>query len=156
MAKVRGHRQTLELGWPLDARRYRMVPCYAFSIPPRGDDMTDDPMIDRIRAALAGLQIREQKMFGGTCFMLSGHMLAGTSKRGLLVRVGKEAHAAALARPHATPMTMGGREMEGYVFVDPAGTRTATELQRWLDLARAHVATLPRKKPAAKKKRTAR
>ena len=62
-------------------------------------------------------------MFGGTCFMLSGNMLVGTSKRGLLVRVGKDAHAAAVARPHATPMEMGGRAMEGYVFVDEAAQR---------------------------------
>ena len=89
-------------------------------------------MIERLRAALAGLPVTEQKMFGGTCFMLSGNMLVGTSKRGLLVRVGKEAHAAAVARPHARPMEMGGRAMEGYVFVDEAGTETAKDLNGWL------------------------
>ena len=44
-------------------------------------------------------------MFG--CFMVDGNMVAGTSKRGLLVRVGKEGHAAALQRPHARTMEMG-------------------------------------------------
>jgi TfoX/Sxy family transcriptional regulator of competence genes len=29
------------------------------------------------------------KMFGGVAFMLNGNMLAGMSKRGLLLRVGK-------------------------------------------------------------------
>ena len=100
--------------------------------------MADDPMIDRLRSALEGLPIREQKMFGGTCFMLSGNMLVGTSKRGLLVRVGKEAHAAAVTRPHARPM-------EGYVFVGEAGTKTAKDLNSWLKLARAFVETLPPK-----------
>ena len=102
-------------------------------------------MIGRLRTALGGLPVHEQKMFGGTCFMLSGNMLVGTSKRGLLVRVGKEANAAAISRPHAEPMEMGGQAMEGYVFVDPAGTKTAKDLNDWLKLARAFVETLPPK-----------
>lgn len=113
--------------------------------------MADDPMVGRLRAALDGLPVREQKMFGGTCFMLSGNMLVGTSKRQLLVRVGKEAHAAAVARPHAKPMQMGGRAMEGYVFVGEAGTRTAKDLNAWLKLARAFVGTLPPKNAKASK-----
>jgi TfoX/Sxy family transcriptional regulator of competence genes len=122
-----------------------------------GDDVTDDPMIDRLRTEQKGLPVREQKMFGGTCFMLSGNMLVGTSKRGLLVRVGKDAHAAAVSRPHATPMEMSGRAMEGYVFVDPAGTSTAKDLKSWLRLARAFVENLPpkeSKKPTTRKART--
>jgi hypothetical protein len=35
------------------------------------------------------------RMFGGLCFMLNGNMVAGTSQRGLLTRVGKEQHARA-------------------------------------------------------------
>lgn len=83
--------------------------------------------------------------------MLSGNMLVGTSKRGLLVRVGKEAHASAVARPHATAMEMRGRPMEGYVFVDPAGTATTKALNAWLKLARAFVETLPPKASKASK-----
>ena len=107
--------------------------------------MADDPMVGRLRSALEGLPVTEQKMFGGTCFMLSGNMLVGTSKRGLLVRVGKDAHAEAVARPHAGPMEMGGRTMEGYIFVDPAGTKTTKDLNGWVSLARAFVETLPPK-----------
>ncbi|TIS06365.1 MAG: TfoX/Sxy family protein, partial [Mesorhizobium sp.] len=62
---------------------------------------TPDPMVERLRAALGRRAFTEQKMFGGTCFMINGNMLVGTSKRGLLVRVGKDGHAAAAARPHA-------------------------------------------------------
>jgi TfoX/Sxy family transcriptional regulator of competence genes len=113
--------------------------------------MTDDPMVLRLRAALEGLPIREQKMFGGTCFMLAGNMLVGTSKRGLLVRVGKDAHAKAVARPHAKPMEMGGRAMEGYVFVAPEGTGSAKELKVWIGLARTFVETLPPKTANAAK-----
>ncbi|HEX9903516.1 MAG TPA: TfoX/Sxy family protein [Propylenella sp.] len=105
----------------------------------------DDLMLERLRAALVGKPVSEQRMFGGVCFLLSGNMLAGTSKRGLLVRVGKDAYAAAVARPHARPMEMRGREMAGYVFVAPAGTRSDKDLGDWLRLALAYVETLPPK-----------
>jgi TfoX/Sxy family transcriptional regulator of competence genes len=111
-----------------------------------------DPMVERLRAALGNRAFTEQKMFGGTCFMINGNMLIGTSKRGLLVRVGKDAHAAAVARPHARPMEMGGRSMEGYLHVAPEGTATQADLDQWLDLALAFVETLPAKaKPARKR-----
>ncbi len=64
----------------------------------------DNPLADRIRAALAGLPVTEQRMFGGICFMMSGNMLACVSKRGLLVRTGKEAQPSALARPYTRTM----------------------------------------------------
>jgi hypothetical protein len=74
--------------------------------------------------------------------------------------VGKEGHAAALARPHARTMEMGAKSMEGYVFVAPEGTATAGDLKTWVSLARAFVNTLPPKpdkrsagKPAPKSKR---
>lgn len=115
-----------------------------------------DPMVERLRTALGKRAFTEQKMFGGTCFMLNGNMLIGTSKRGLLVRVGKAAHAAAASRPHASPMEMGGRSMEGYVHVAPQGTASEADLTAWLDLALAFVETLPPKiKPAKVAKRPA-
>jgi len=110
-----------------------------------------DPMVERLRAALGRRAFTEQKMFGGTCFMINGNMLIGTSKRGLLVRVGKAAHAAAAAQPHARPMEMGGRAMQGYVHVAPEGTASEADLAAWLDRALAFVETLPPKAKPAKK-----
>jgi TfoX/Sxy family transcriptional regulator of competence genes len=109
-----------------------------------------DPILERLRAALAGRQFTEQKMFGGTCFLISGNMLVGASKRGLLVRVGKAAHTEAAGRPHARPMEMRGRVMEGYVHVAPAGTASVADLRSWLDLALAFVDTLPAKAKTVK------
>ena len=40
-----------------------------------------------------------KRKFGGVGFMLNGNRLAGTSKRGLLLRVGKERRAEAVAEP---------------------------------------------------------
>jgi hypothetical protein len=117
--------------------------------------VADDDLLNRIRAMLGPKILTEQKMFGGTCFMLGGNMLVGASKRGLLVRVGKEAHARAVARPHARIMEMRGRPMEGYVFVDPAGLASEADLGDWLDLALAYVETLPAKESTAKRRRRA-
>jgi len=110
--------------------------------------MTED-LLPRVRAELPAGAI-ERKMFGSVCFMLEGNMVAGVSPRGLLLRVGKEGHAAALARGSARSL-MAGREMQGYVVVDPAALATRQSLRAWLDLALAFVRTLP---PKASKART--
>jgi hypothetical protein len=103
-----------------------------------------------VRAALADVAVREVRMFGGVGFMLNGNMLVATSKRGLLARVGKDAQAAALARPGARIMEMRGRIMQGYVFIDPSAL-TKASVADWLRLARAFVETLPPKNIAGKK-----
>ena len=113
----------------------------------------DEDLAGRMRAALAGTgTVREVKMFGGLCFMLNGNMVAGTSRRGLLVRVGKDQQSNALARPGAKLMEMTGRRMEGYVFVDPAPPDDR-ELRDWLELAVAFVNTLPPKLSKSKPRR---
>ena len=94
------------------------------------------------------MKVTEQKMFGGICFMLNGNMLVGASPRGLMVRVGKDAHERAVARPHARAMEQGGRSMTGYVVVGNEGIESDKELKAWLDLAVGHVATLPAKAKA--------
>jgi TfoX/Sxy family transcriptional regulator of competence genes len=110
----------------------------------------DDDLAARMRAALAGAgAVREVRMFGGLCFTLNGNMVAGTSKRGLLLRVGKEQHAQALARPGAKPMEMRGRPLEGYIRVDPPPPDEPA-LRNWLDLAVEFVNTLPPKLPRPK------
>jgi TfoX/Sxy family transcriptional regulator of competence genes len=110
----------------------------------------NDDLAARVRAALSGMAaVREVRMFGGIAFMLSGNMVAAASKRGLLVRVGKERQPDALSRPGARPMEMRGRTMEGYVYVDPAAL-TGRAMQEWLQLALAFVQTLPQKAAGTK------
>jgi hypothetical protein len=114
----------------------------------------DEDLGERVRVALAGTgTVREVRMFGGLCFMLNGNMVAGTSKRGLMVRVGKDQQPSALARPGAKRMEMTGRPMEGYIFVDPPPPDDRS-LQDWLALAVAFVKTLPPKLPKSKPQRT--
>jgi len=55
-------------------------------------------------------------MFGGIGFMLNGNLLVGASKRGLLLRVGKDRQSQALAKPGTRQMEMRGRLMDGYIY----------------------------------------
>jgi TfoX/Sxy family transcriptional regulator of competence genes len=112
--------------------------------------MTDDQeLAASVRAALAGIgDIREVRMFGGIGFMLDGNLVAAASRHGLLLRVGKDRQAEALAESGARPMVMRGRTMEGYVYVDPPALNKQA-VQNSLRMAVAHVQTLP---PKAKRK----
>lgn len=103
----------------------------------------------RIRAALAAGHVTEKRMFGGVTFLVNGNMLCCASKQGLMVRVGKDAEAAALSRPFARPCLGTGRQMAGFVMVERAGISDAEMLSRWLDIARAYVERLPPKTASA-------
>jgi TfoX/Sxy family transcriptional regulator of competence genes len=121
----------------------------------RGGGMAiDEKQADQVRAALADAgSVREVKMFGGLGFMLNGNMVAASSHRGLIVRVGEGGVSAALARG-AQPMIMNGRQMKGFVWV--TGTPDAGAVRTWLRTARAFVETLPAKqttKPKGKRKK---
>lgn len=116
--------------------------------------MAGEDLTERVRRALEGEKIAEQRMFGGVCFMLAGNMLVGASPRGLMVRTGKAAYEAALARPHAEPMRQSTRVMPGYVVVGPEGLARDKDLRAWLAVALDFVRTLPPKEKAAPAART--
>ena len=111
----------------------------------KGPAKKPDPLVERIRSALSGETVTEQRMFGGVCFMLAGNMVAGTLRGELLVRIGKDANDAALKKPHARQMEM-SRPAPGYIIVANAGTERDKDLKAWVDMAVAHVKTLPPKK----------
>jgi TfoX/Sxy family transcriptional regulator of competence genes len=119
----------------------------------KNDQEDDQKLVASVRAALAGTGvIREVRMFGGIGFMLNGNLVAAASRRGLLLRVGKDRQAEALAQSGARPMVMRGRAMEGYVYVDPPALNKQA-VQNWLRPAVAYVQTLPRKPDRKPKQR---
>jgi len=70
----------------------------------------DDELADRIRDALSHRDdVEERKMFGGLAFMVAGHMAVGIVGAELMVRLGQERAAAALAEEHVRPMDFTGR-----------------------------------------------
>jgi TfoX/Sxy family transcriptional regulator of competence genes len=80
-----------------------------------------------VRTAFRGVaSVREVKMFGGTAFLVNGHMTVAVSPRGLLVRVGPDEHDKAVKQPGTRAMEMRGRVMTGYVYVDPPPTDART------------------------------
>jgi TfoX/Sxy family transcriptional regulator of competence genes len=112
--------------------------------------MTPDELAASVRAGLSAAgDIREIKMFGGIGFMLNGNMVAAASKRGLLVRVGKDRQAHSLAQAGARAMEMRGRVMEGYIYVEPSELTDDT-MRDWLQAALAFVQTLPPKQDGQK------
>jgi TfoX/Sxy family transcriptional regulator of competence genes len=109
--------------------------------------ISDQDLPAAVRTALASAgAIREVKMFGGIGFMLNGNMVAAASKRGLMLRVGKDQYRDALERPGTRDVIMRGKPMEGYIRADPA-TLDAAKLRDLLGLAIAFVQTLPAKTP---------
>ena len=105
-----------------------------------------EELADRIRRHLKGRRtVSEKRMFGGVCFLLRGNMLCGTGKGRLMVRVGKEQDAVALARAGARPMDFTGRVMKGFVWVNAEGC-VGARIGRWIALAENYVGALPPKK----------
>ena len=107
----------------------------------------DELLAVRIRAALSGQSgLKEVKMFGGIGILLNGNLVCGVNKDDLIVRVGPEKHAEALARPYAHTFDLTGRPMNGWVSVAGPGCATEQDLQDWLRLGLDFASTLPPKK----------
>lgn len=104
-------------------------------------------LADRIRPLLDGdPRITEKNMFGGLTFLLNGHILVGTKKDGrILLSVGKEHFEEALARPGASAMNHGGRQMTGFVWVEPEAIEDDEALEEWVRLAERWVSAMPPK-----------
>ncbi|HYR86955.1 MAG TPA: TfoX/Sxy family protein [Terriglobia bacterium] len=92
-----------------------------------------------------GVTIEDKRMFGGLAIMVNGHMCCGIVGRNLVVRVGGNEYEQALSQPHARPMDFTGRAMRGFVYVDPAGCRSNTQLKSWIQRGLHFVLSLPPK-----------
>ncbi len=107
----------------------------------------DEFLGTRVRAALGPLPgLVEKKMFGGICFLVNGNMDCGVIKDDLIVRVGPDKHATALARPHVRSFDFSGRPMAGWVYVGPQGCATEADLNDWIGLGVEFARSLPPKK----------
>lgn len=106
----------------------------------------DAELAERVRQVLQRRRgISEKKMFGGLAFLVNGHMCCGLNGDELMVRVGPDAYAAALTRPHAREMDFTGRALTGYVYVSRDGVRSAAALRSWVDQAVTFTRRLPPK-----------
>ena len=93
----------------------------------------DEKLAARVRGAVGEVPgLVEKKMFGGIGYMVLGNMACGVHGENLIVRVGPERYETALAQPHTRPFDLTGRAMKGWVYVEPAGCRTADDLGCWV------------------------
>jgi TfoX/Sxy family transcriptional regulator of competence genes len=107
----------------------------------------DEDLANRIRELIAGEpDVTEKRMFGGLAFLIGGNMsVAASGQGGLMVRVDPEETDELLAKPHAQPFVMRGREMKGWLRVDDGGVRTKRQLEPWVKRGVAYARSLPAK-----------
>jgi TfoX/Sxy family transcriptional regulator of competence genes len=106
----------------------------------------DEELAGRIRDLVAGEPgLTEKKMFGGLGFMVGGNMaVAASGQGGLLVRVDPEESESLVASTTAYPMEMPGRQMAGWLRVDPEHL-AGDELTAWVERGIAYARSLPPK-----------
>lgn len=107
-------------------------------------------LLQRVRDALPNLTLEEKRMFGGVTLLLNGNMLCCVTKEGgVMVRVGKEAEAAALKLPHTKPCDGAGHKMPGFILIAAEGVQQDKTLKAGVKLALDYVSALPAKAPKA-------
>jgi TfoX/Sxy family transcriptional regulator of competence genes len=142
--------------WITYARAYvkTLPPKSEHPMPSTRSNETMDHLADRVRGIVGGdPRVTEKNMFGGLTFLYDGHILVGCKKDGrILLSVGREHFGDALARPGASPMIHGGRQMTGFVWVDADAIEEDDALRDWVTTARAWVSTMPAEAPKAPRK----
>jgi hypothetical protein len=108
----------------------------------------DEELAGRIRELVAGESgLSEQKMFGGLAFLIGGNMaIAASGQGGVLVRVDPARSDALVTTTDARLMEMRGRQMQGWLRVDPEHVRTKRQLAKWVDLGTTYARSLPAKR----------
>jgi TfoX/Sxy family transcriptional regulator of competence genes len=88
----------------------------------------------------------EKRMFGGLCFMVSGHMCCGIVGETLMARIGPDIYEECLKQQYVREMDFTGKAMKGFVYVQPEGIAEDSELSSWVDKCIGFVLSLPKKK----------
>ena len=101
-----------------------------------------DYLADRVRSRLTNAgQVEEKKMMGGLIFMVNQKMCIGvdidkrTQTDRLMVRVGKLPYQELLQREGSRQMDFTGKPMRGFLFIDPDGFDSDSNLDFWVSKA---------------------
>ena len=108
--------------------------------------------LERMRNILLASDVAwvEKKMMGGITFMVDDKMCFGTFRGGLLCRIDPQERDALLLETSAEIITQGGREMKGYLHIQPAGYESDQELEFWISKCLEYN---PKAKSSKKKKK---
>ncbi len=96
----------------------------------------------------------KKKLFGGSCYLLKGHMAFGIWKDFLIVRMDKEQ--ASLKKADIRPFDITGKPMRGWLMVGETGWKKPAALEQWLGFGKKFAVTLPGKETKTRKKKTLR
>ena len=88
--------------------------------------------------------------------MINGNMACGTIGEEVMVRLDYEEAERALAEEHVRPMDFTGKPLRGMIYVAAEGLADDADLAGWVEMGADHAASLPPKKPKAKKPKTKR
>jgi len=94
----------------------------------------EDLLFERMRNILIAREVIwvEKKMMGGTTFMIDDKMCFGTYKGGLLCRVDPQERDSLLEKTDAEIIRQAGREMKGYLHIQPMNFESDQELEFWI------------------------
>ena len=108
----------------------------------------DEELADRIRELVGDEpNLKEQKMFGGLAFLIGGNMaIAASGQGGILVHADPEESEALVASTDAYLMEMRGKQMQGWLRVDPEHVGTKRQLAKWVELGTGYARSLPAKR----------
>jgi TfoX/Sxy family transcriptional regulator of competence genes len=107
----------------------------------------DEDLAARIRVALSDQDgITDRRMFGGLAFMVDGHMaVCASGDGGLLLRADPADTESIVGEDGVARFQMRGRELNGWVGVDPTAVSSDDQLKRWVDIGIAYARSLPPK-----------
>jgi TfoX/Sxy family transcriptional regulator of competence genes len=96
----------------------------------------DEQLVERVRAALAGVRkVKERRMFGSSAFMVRGNLCVTARPQRIMCRIDPSAHSAALKREGVQSVIMKGRAYPGWVHVDASAVKTDKALLYWVGQA---------------------
>ena len=108
----------------------------------------DEETANRIRELVQSESgLSEMRMFGGLAFLINGNMaVAASGKGGLLLRCDPAQTATLVAEPNADRFEMRGKEMDGWLRIDPPAIESDNGLQRWVQVGIGYARSLPAKR----------
>jgi TfoX/Sxy family transcriptional regulator of competence genes len=107
----------------------------------------DEDLADRIRQVVGPQSgLTERRMFGGHAFLVNGNLAVSASgKGGLLLRVDPAETDALVENPGVSRFEMRGREMDGWLHVQPEAVQTREQLDAWVRRGTTYARSLPPK-----------
>jgi len=107
----------------------------------------DEELAERIRSLVQDEPgVAEKKMFGGLAFLINGNMaVAASGQGGMMLRVDPGRTEALLDEPLVQRVVMRGREMDGWLRIDPAAVATDEAFGSWVRRGLDYARSLPAK-----------